>query len=175
LDERELADLEAAIREIIASVGLQWILNDVDTAISEGVLQEKPVITRHQRRQTSAGYEKIDFFGPPEKEENRSHSTVSTNIPYNRRQRVELLLTALKRAVSELPAIQEETVKTLNQVEGSDQAHAAPSVQAVRFLPEDDAVNPIQPPLLSDLHTPSSIEHRASVVRILSELAEELG
>jgi hypothetical protein len=117
LEEQELAGTEAAIREILISAGLQWILDDVDEALGAGIWVDKPVVVRHQSRQTPTGEEKFDYYEPATPGVKGKLQNITTNIPDTRLQRVELLISALQRAVIELPAIQEDTLRNLNRRE----------------------------------------------------------
>jgi hypothetical protein len=177
LEEEEVAEFEAAIRDILVLTGLQWILDDVDEAIRTGMWTERPVVMRHQRRRTPTGYEQIDFFELPDPLiKNQSNSTITTSVPYSRRQRVAFLLSAIQRAVVELPTIQEETVKALNEIGNASHEDLINEVQVetVRFLPEAETTSTSAPPLLSELQEHNAVEHRESVVRVLSALLEEL-
>jgi hypothetical protein len=57
MEEQQLLAVEAEIRAILESVGLQWILESVDDAIASGLSIEKGITIRQRRRWTRAGYE----------------------------------------------------------------------------------------------------------------------
>lgn len=179
LNEKELAELEAALREILVSSGLQWILDDIDEALSSG----QPVLMRRQSRRASGGEVQLELIGPheppipPDKELPAAlRGTISTNIPFTRRQRVEITLSAVQRAATELPAVQEETLKIINTLNEDSRASVnEPQVESITFLSGDDAVGSEELPALSDLMDPSAAARRASLVRALSDLTEEIG
>jgi hypothetical protein len=174
LNEQELAETEAAIREILISAGLQWILDDVDEALSAGIWTDKPVVVRHQSRQTPTGEEKFDFYEPAIPGVKGRQRNITTNIPHTRLQRVELLISALRRAIIELPAIQEDTLKNLNlQEDAGEQGHIMPA-DTVSFLPEDGTSSPASPPQISDILTREATLRRDSTVRVITTLLEEI-
>jgi hypothetical protein len=174
LDEQELARTEAAIREILISAGLQWILDDVDEALGAGIWADKPVVVRHQSRKTPTGEEKVDFYEPATPGVKGKLQSITTNIPHTRLQRVELLISAVQRAVVELPAIQEDTLKNLNlQEDAEEQGHIMPA-DMVSFLPEDGTASPSSPPQLSDVLGRDAAIRRDSTVRIIAALLEEI-
>lgn len=174
MEEQELAGTEAAIREILISAGLQWILDDVDEALGAGIWADKPVVVRHQSRQTPTGEEKFDYYEPATPGVKGKLQNITTNIPDTRLQRVELLISALQRAVIELPAIQEDTLRNLNRQEDTEeQGHIMPA-DAVSFLPEDGTASPSSPPRLSDILSPEAALRRDSMVRVIAALLEEI-
>jgi hypothetical protein len=170
LEEPELIELETEMRAIMASAGLQWILDSVDAAISAGISSEKGIVIRHRQRWTRGGFEDVDIpevIGPGSRE--RPQRTVVSNEPFTPRQRVNLLLSALEQAVTELPVIQVETRKNLNGTEHQQDTF----VESIRFLPEEDAFTS-GPPILGDLLLSEAVEVRASISRVLSALAAEV-
>lgn len=90
-----------------------------------------------------------EVIGPGSRE--RPQRTVASNEPFSPRQRVSLLLSALEQAVTELPGIQEETLKNLNGTQHQQDLF----VESLRFLPEEDAFTS-GPPVLADLLLPEA-------------------
>lgn len=170
MEESELVELETEMRAIMASAGLQWILDGVDVAISAGISSEKGIVIRHRQRWTRGGFEDVDIpevIEPGSRE--RPQRTVVNNEPFTPRQRVNLLLSALEQVVTELPVIQVETLKNLNGTQHQEDTF----VESIRFLPEEDAFTS-GPPVLGDLLLPEAVEIRASISRVLSALTAEV-
>jgi hypothetical protein len=176
LNDEELISIEAEIRNFLVSAGLQWIVDDFDEAVNAGDWGSKSVVVRHQTRSTPTGEEKFDFYEPATPLTRGRQQNVSAYSPYTPRQRLELLLSALRRATVELPAIQEDTLKNLNQLNEEDsqsREHNSP-IDEVRFLPTASTSPSAAPPLLSDLRNPKTAQYRNSLADALSALMEEL-
>jgi hypothetical protein len=169
MEEQQLIAIEEELRAILVSVGLQWILESVDDAIASGFSIEKGITIRQRRRRTRSGYEDEEFaeiVEPGSRE--RPQRIVATDEPLNRHQRVSFLLSALRRAIGELPVVQEETFKNLH---GTDEPDA--TVRSIRFLPDENS-SLSGPPELGDLQEPHTIELRAGALRLLEALDQEV-
>jgi hypothetical protein len=169
MEEQQLIAIEEELRAILVSVGLQWILESVDDAIASGLSIEKGIAIRQRRRWTRSGYENeevAEIVEPGSRE--RPQRIVATDEPFNRQQRVSFLLSALRRAIGELPVLQEETFKSLHETDEPDA-----TVRSIRFLPDENSALS-GPPALSDLQEPRAIELRAGALRLLEVLAQEV-
>jgi len=169
VQEQQLIEIEAEVRAILESVGLQWILESVDSSLASGLSIEKGITIRQRRRYTHSGYREEEFaeiIQPGSHE--RPQRIVATDEPFSQQERISFLLAALRRAVSELPALQEETFKNLHQTGDSDTA-----VQSIRFLPDENSSSS-GPPALSDLQEPDAIQLRIDALHLLEALAEEV-
>src|SRR5438067_541327 len=114
MDELELSEIEIGLRSILVSANIQWILDSVDEALRAGISSEKGIII-HQARgwMRDAGHEQRAIVVEPGSRQ-RPQRMVVTNEPFSIRQRVELIVTSIRRAVVELPTLQEEIFKVLN-------------------------------------------------------------
>ncbi|QRX92337.1 hypothetical protein [Streptomyces noursei] len=130
---REVEDL---LRNLIRSAGLDWLLDELDSAIATGVAEEK--LLQRRRGTSTEEYEALavaevgtDTFHRSLK---RGASVVVTTRPMNARERTELHLNALRRLILEVPEIEVETLKIVS-AEGD--RHRAP-VRSVRFVPDEE-------------------------------------
>jgi hypothetical protein len=171
LESQELVAVEARIRAILGAAGLQWIVDSVDEAISAGVTGEKGIVVRKGRGLTLFGNEGdvvAEVVEPGSRQ--RPQRIVATNEPVIQQDRVEFFIAALRRAVGELPEIQEESVKILSLT--TDQSTA--DIGSIQFRPDEDA--PVQePPRLADLVDVGTQQLRLEALRVLEELDAELG
>lgn len=169
MEEQQLIAIEAELRAILESAELRWILESVDDVIASGLSIEKGITIRQRRRWTRSGYEDeevAEIVEPGSRE--RPQRIVATDEPFNRQQRVSFLLSALRRAISELPVLQEETFKNLHESDELD-----PTVQSIRFLPDENSASS-GPPMLNDLEEPYAIQLRTDALRLLEVLAQEV-
>jgi hypothetical protein len=177
MEPQELAMLEVQIRSILAAADLQWIAENVDDAISAGVSSEKGITIRKGRGLTLFGEEPdivAEIVEPGSRQ--RPQRIVATNEPVTQEGRIGFFITALRRAVAELPGIQEESVKTLagtsDELAGrSDQL--AGSASLIQFRPDEDAATQ-EPPRLVDLNDDNARQLRLEALRVLEELAAEV-
>lgn len=171
MDNEEFIRVEEEIRSIIAEADLQWILTSVDEAISAGISSEKGIIVQQRRRRTSMGSEEFEFARLVEPG-GREHPkrVVSTNEPFSPQQRVELFISALGRAITELPSIQEETLKHLAETPNQDSV----PVHSLRFMPEEDAVASAGPPEMENLQNAAARQRRIATQRVLDALEAEV-
>ncbi|MFI9270202.1 hypothetical protein ACIGXM_05745 [Kitasatospora sp. NPDC052896] len=146
MNEFELRQTEQALREVLSGSALEWVLNEVDAAIAEGVAEEKVLRRRNrsgQQRRAAEGslYEALErsLVSAEEYEASRKRgSLVITTRAMTVLERVELLLQALRRVLVEVPLIEEETLKSL-MAAPADEAGQRAAAEGVSFEPEEDA------------------------------------
>lgn len=132
----EMREVEDVLRDLIRSVGLDWLIDELDEAISTGVAEER--LLQRRRGASTEEYEALavadvgtDSFHRSLK---RGASVVVTTRPMNARERTELHLDALRRLFLELPEIERATLKIMG-AEGD--SHRAP-VRSIRFVPDEE-------------------------------------
>jgi hypothetical protein len=162
MNETELVTVERSLREIFAESGLQWILDQVDASIEAGISEQV---------QISFNRREPEFFRVPVTSGRKRPIDASTNRPYSAAERVDLLLTALERAATELPELHNTLIKTLAREGDNDQL----PVQTVMFLPDEDATHASPPPPLEAVFAERSVAERRVMVRTVTELREVVG
>jgi hypothetical protein len=166
MDEHELIEVEAELHRILTSANLEWILASVDDAARVGVSSEKGIIVRQARGwRREEGHEEIAIvLGPGSRE--RPQRTMVTNEPFTDQQRVDLLISSIRQALVELPALQEGTLKLLNEPAGE-------AIGRVHFEPEVDTDTSV-PPELSKLYEPVTSQLRVRALSVLDALLAEV-
>lgn len=162
MNDTELVAIERSLREIFTEAGLQWILDQVDASIEAGI-SEQGQISFHRHEP--------EFYRISSSNGHKRSTAASTNRPYSPAERLDLLLTALERAATELPDLHNALIKTLAR-EGDD---GQPSVQTVVFLPDEDATHASPPPPLEDVLADQRGADRRALVRTIIELREVAG
>lgn len=151
MNESELVRLEQELRSTVNEYGQGWILEEVDSAVAAGVSEEKILRSRTKRKgtadqatsPTSAAemYEVLGLHQINEDEYETSRkggSLVITTRVMTDRERVRLLLEALRRVLVELPGIEADTTDILQTAPDTDVGDRA-AVHGVRFeLTESD-------------------------------------
>lgn len=151
MDEAELRRVEEELREVLRDTVLAWVLDDVDAAIAAGVPEEKILRRRPQRRGddardatpalAAARYEVVDRivlgFGEYEASRKRGTLVIATRAMTDH-ERVQLILDALQRVLVELPEIELETLKMVqNEPEGDIGTRGV--AEGVTFEPDESA------------------------------------
>ncbi|TCC16280.1 hypothetical protein [Kribbella sindirgiensis] len=149
MDDAELLQIEEQLRTLLEGTDLEWVLDEVDEAIAEGVpeegiLRRRPRKARPPREQdlwSDAAEEymilNLRQIESGELEASRKSGTlVVTTRPMTVRERVLLLLDAVRRVIVELPAIEAETLDLL-QAEPGRSVDYERTVTAVVFEPEE--------------------------------------
>lgn len=161
MNDSELVEIERSLRAIFPEAGLQWILDQVDTSIDAGITEEGQLsIHRHE----------IEFLRGPISGSS-GLKAASTNRPYSPAERLDLLLTSLERAATELPEIHSAMNKALT--EERDDGHAP--IQTVAFLPDEDASRASPPPSVEVTLGERAEINRSALVRAIIELREVAG
>ncbi|MCC3314882.1 hypothetical protein [Nocardia africana] len=145
MDSHQLLAVETEIRSVISDSSLAWLLDDVDDAIAAGIPQEKVLRRRRGAVQQSedadvALYQVFDpeAISSKEYETSRKQGTlVITTRPMTDAERVEVLLEALRRVLVELPDIELETLRILQEVPRNEEG-ARRVAETVTFRPEDE-------------------------------------
>lgn len=128
MTEDELQAAENAIRELLTNSPLQWIVDEVDEAISAGVPEER-LLRRRTRgaagthglghgavvRETGVPYETVSIHSLETGQREswrRTGSLVITTRPMTAAERVQLFYSALRRALLEVPEIEQTALRT---------------------------------------------------------------
>lgn len=163
MNVEELASLETELRGLLAEAGLQWILTQVDAAISEGT--PEPGETDPPD---------VPLFRLPDHLGRGRRTTPKKavrSVPYSPRGRMELLISAIEHATAEPPMIHEALFKSL--AEGSDD-DTRPTAQSIVFLPDEDAPPMPAPPSLDSVLSESARFNRELLLENLRLLREEV-
>jgi len=144
-----LLRIEIRLRALLEETDLEWVLDEVDEAIAEGVpeegiLRRRPQKGRRPREQDLWADAAEDYtilhsrqIDSGELEASRKSGTlVITTRPMTVRERVLLLLDAVRRVVIELPAIESETLDLLKAESGRGVEDRG-GIEAAVFEPEE--------------------------------------
>lgn len=141
---------EAEIRSTLVGSSLEWVLDEVDLAIAAGIPEEKVLRNRSQRVGATTGldadasqFETVDRIKLPNKEIEASRkrgTLVIATRPMTDRERVHLLLEALRRVLVELPDIEAETLALLGTIPAADEGERE-EIEGVVFEPDDTPRN----------------------------------
>jgi hypothetical protein len=138
MNESDLRELEAALRDIIRSADLMWLLEELDATIAAGVVEEK--LLRRRGRAGAGGADDYETVMVAEESPDayrqsmqRGATLVLTTRPMTVRERAELHFEALRRLLLELPGLEEEAVKILAD---PGQQERVP-VRSIRFAPDE--------------------------------------
>ncbi|WP_217565877.1 hypothetical protein [Streptomyces sp. GbtcB7] len=146
MNEGELRDAETQLRALVSDIGMQWLLNEIDEAIAAGTAVEKALKPRRRRTQSRvpAGTPEPPPFiterleDMPEAESDvvrRNQSIVISTRPLSRRERVALLVSALRRIMIVLPEIEDATVRMLLEPPRSENR---PPIRSMQFAPDPE-------------------------------------
>jgi hypothetical protein len=153
VDQNELIRLEALLREILEGSSLEWLLDEVDSAVAVGVPEEKLL----QRRTRGGGEEwsvadevgeqalaqelrvsptdsRRSRHGAAYENAKRKGTLVISTRPMSAAERVGVLIEALRRVLVEVPVIEAEALKTLVTVQ--EEAGEREAAATVTFAPE---------------------------------------
>jgi len=178
MNDEELTATNAKLRAFAASHGMQWILDEVDEAVSLGIPEVRTL--RQSSQQGRIIYEDITGVDltdiPPGRRPKRSEEFVSRR-PMTELEQVVLLVEALRRVLVDSEKIASESIDTLNQpvdrfASGSyDQEHPAidlPPVDGIAFAPDEGSTSPaVELELVRSSHSPR-------VAEILAQIENEI-
>ncbi|MGW0060577.1 hypothetical protein ACWDTT_11700 [Streptosporangium sandarakinum] len=186
MDEDDLARVELGLRDALTGTSLEWVLDEVDAAIAAGVSEERVLRRRNQRGNTAddydlaaevaeaARYETVyrTTAGSVEHEtSSKGGSLVITTLPMTIRQRVELLIEALRRVLIELPEIEEEAIKMLHTAPSGERGRRS-EVTSVRFAPSQEAGRRTEREI--ELSPQRLTDRRETLKTLLADLASEV-
>lgn len=149
MDEAELRQVETQLRDLLEGTHLEWVLDEVDETIAEGVPEEGILRRRSQKGRSNQDqelwldaaedYTILNFrqIDSGELEASRKSGTlVITTRPMTLQERVLLLLDAVRRVIIELPAIEAATLDLLAAASGSDTDDQS-GIESAVFEPEE--------------------------------------
>jgi len=178
MNDEELGATNEKLRAFAASHGMQWILDEVDEAVSLGIPEVRTL--RQASQQGRIIYEDITGIDltdiPPNRRPKRSEEFVSRR-PMTELEQAELLVQALRRVLVDAEKIASESIDTLNQPvdriasESYDQEHDIidlPPVDGIAFAPDEGSTSPTV-----DIESISS-GHSPRVAEILVQIESEI-
>jgi len=149
----ELIRLEGSLREILDGSSLEWLLDEVDSAIAVGVSEEKLLQRRArgsgeewnvtdeldgqalvQELRAPTGDSRRSRHGAAYESAKRKGTLVISTRAMSVEERVGVLIEALRRVLVEVPVIEAETLKTLVTVE--EEVGEREGASTVIFAPE---------------------------------------
>jgi hypothetical protein len=183
MDADELADAKRKLRDFASANGMQWVLDELDEAISQGIPE---IITLRQSTQQGRLYYEDITKGPgtepsSARRRRRAEEFVRRR-PMTDFEQANLLIQALRRVLVDLDDVANESIETLNdpaeQVNQhssdsfeSTNAHrpAPPPITLISFAPDEGSTTP---PI--DTETLRNVERPARAGEILAQLEDEL-
>lgn len=174
MQDEELATLEADLRSVLTDAGLQWVLDEVDRSIADGLPQERILRRRRRTRAepTEDDYAKFYEAAEPADEQDaraakRAGTLVITTEPYTPRQRLQALLLAVRRISIDLPQIEGAAVAILGSTGPRDGRPPAHSLSFRSEAPDDPRDRTVT-------STRSTVSHDlARVITTLEQLVNE--
>lgn len=167
MNDQELSRVEEELRAIMLENRLGWVLSQLDTSISHGITEERPLDEQESIESLAVSIRPA----LPAKARRTGRSGRSqigtTNRPQTVRERVLNLLSALKRVAIELPIIEQHTLEQL--VDTSLDKRAA--VRDIRFLPDEDMTD-TETVLKRDGNEGG--QRRLALGRLLTQLEEQV-
>ena len=133
----DLAHLRDALRDFAGERGLQWVLQEVDQAVAEGVLE--PIQLRQTTRRGQQVYETVPQEPRSIPGRKRSEEFVSRR-PMTELEQVGTLIDALRRVLVHLPPVAQAGIDILRSSEVTGTYDSL--VSDVRFAPENDDPSP---------------------------------
>lgn len=182
MNPTELRRLEDEFREALSGSALEWILDEVDAAIADGVPEEK-ILRRRRTARTgdvsdieaeAARYETVPRLSMGEvgyEAAGKSGTVVITTRPLEADERLKLLLDALRRVFVELPAIEFESLKALADIPDGDDGERA-AVSSVRFVADEET--PRRGQRAIELSDSRWIDERERLTGLFDASAEEV-
>ena len=151
----ELASVKQKLRDFASANGMQWVLDEVDEAVSLGVPEIRTL--RQSSQQGRITYEDITEpdAGLMSTRRRRNTEDFVTRRPMTESEQVELLVQALKRVLVDLDGIAKQSIEALNDPELRDtlksptlaetvssQMPAPPEVSGISFAPDEGSSSP---------------------------------
>jgi hypothetical protein len=123
MDDVEAAEIELELRAMILDAGLTWVLEEVDEALAEGFVEvtDKPSVRTSKARDIG----KVEALSSGTLNRRRDEKI----RPYTPTERTFLLIDAIRRAVVETAALEQQLTSSLKELADADE---------VRFAVEPD-------------------------------------
>jgi hypothetical protein len=131
MNDPELVELEERLRRLLAAVNLDWLLPEIDATIAEGVILQKTV----EEEYGDATIYEVRGERPTTRRRPRRRQVRVTSRPLNRRERVQVVIDAIRRVGVDGPRMEQAMLTHLSAIEES--AHA-PQLRSVDFLPDEE-------------------------------------
>jgi hypothetical protein len=151
----ELEETEAALREFAEEHGLSWVVAEFDEAVALGVVEVKKM--RQANRKGETFYEELPQADAGSRGRKRAEEFLSRR-PMTALERVEALLSALRRVLVDLDTVAEAAVSQLNDlpeprvtdvdpserepVGHPDNAMSVQVISEMDFLPDEGSTSP---------------------------------
>lgn len=158
MDAEELFATRQKLRSFASAHGMQWVLDEVDEAVSLGISEARTL--RQHTRQGQITYEDVtglDYSADATSARGRRGTEeFARRRPMTDLEQVELLVTALRRVLVDLDEIADEAVSVLNDLADREQqeftdrsksdddipAPASPPVYEIAFAPDEGSTSP---------------------------------
>lgn len=179
MDDEELARIEAILRALLIDADLAWALEDIDQAISDGVVTPKRL---DQKGRSAAAFGEMAA-------RTRKDELFLTSRPMTSQERVLTYLEAVSTLATAIPEAAGSALRRLNNLESpleegsfvsirpletfAEEPGFAPSVERLSFLPEAAAVGDAVV-TIDDESAERSIEAGAVIQRLLMQIAREV-
>jgi hypothetical protein len=155
MNAEELTNVKQKLRNFASANGMQWVLNEVDEAVSLGVPETRTL--RQSSRQGRITY--VDITGPDvglaSTRKRRNTEDFVTRRPMTEAEQVDLLIQALRRVLVDLDEIAKQSIEALNDPALRDPLHpptltdsesiqmpAPPEVSGIAFAPDEGSSSP---------------------------------
>lgn len=145
MDDSELQNIEQQIRDTLSGTEIEWILDEVDLAVSAGVPEERILRRRTHRNRgdqipttpdaLASEYTLLmsSEIASSDYEASRKRGTlVITTRPMTKQERLQILLDSIRRVFIELPEIELKTLETLREIPENDEG-GREEVESVAF------------------------------------------
>ena len=130
MNEDELALLEERLRAILVAADLGWLMPEVDATIAAGVTLQKEV-----DEYGDATLYEVDAERPTTRRRPRRRQVRVTYRPLTRRERVQVLVDAIRRVGVDGPRMEQAALSHLREI--AEHTHA-PRVRIVDFVPDEE-------------------------------------
>jgi hypothetical protein len=128
MNDDELALLEDRLRGILVAANLAWLLPEIDATIAEGVTFDKDIEEEY-------GYvtiSDVDADRPATRRRPRRRQVRVASRPLTRRERVRVLIDAIRRIGVDGPRMEQAALLRLRAIQD------APPIPSIEFLPDED-------------------------------------
>jgi hypothetical protein len=156
MNAEELDDAKQKLRTFVSANGMQWVLDEVDEAVSLGISEVRTL--RQSTQQGRITYEdvtELEASGVASSRRRKRAEEFARRRPMTDVEQVELLVLALRRVLVDLNGVADESIRVLNNA-GEVEQHkfpelsgledgqipAPPPVSEIDFAPDEGSTSP---------------------------------
>jgi hypothetical protein len=161
----QLIDTRIKLREFANQHGLEWVLAEVDEAVSLGVVEVKSL--RQATLQGRTVYEEVSPDLAPFRGRKRAEEFLSRR-PMTELEQVEAIVGALRRVLVDLDDVARTSVDQLRDLPGTSEEDDVPPIFEIDFQPDEGSSTP---------HVTTEVmrhEDRVSTAQLLDQLQREI-